>query len=74
MCVCVCVCVCACVCTCVCVCVYMFVFTCVCACVWVCLAVTEAGKVGDRLAKDFFRDEYILNHLIGEVAMTPPVY
>eukprot|EP00731_Ephydatia_muelleri_P032517 Em0024g61a len=28
-------------------------------------AVTEAGKVGDRLAKDFFRDEYILNHLIG---------
>ena len=29
-------------------------------------AVTEAGKVGDKLAQDFFRYEYILNHLIGE--------
>ncbi|XP_064397926.1 3-hydroxyisobutyryl-CoA hydrolase, mitochondrial-like [Halichondria panicea] len=28
-------------------------------------AVTEAGKVGDKLAQDFFRYEYILNHLIG---------
>ena len=39
---------------------------CVCVCVCVCTAVTEAGKVGDRLAKEFFREEYILNHLIGE--------
>ncbi|KAK7938317.1 hypothetical protein WMY93_001643 [Mugilogobius chulae] len=28
-------------------------------------AVTEAGKVGDPLAEDFFREEYILNHAIG---------
>ncbi|KAM7407834.1 hypothetical protein PAMA_003547 [Pampus argenteus] len=28
-------------------------------------AVTEAGKVGDSLAQDFFREEYILNNLIG---------
>ncbi|KAL0964018.1 hypothetical protein UPYG_G00316570 [Umbra pygmaea] len=28
-------------------------------------AVTEAGKVGDSLAKDFFREEYILNNTIG---------
>ncbi|XP_062566224.1 3-hydroxyisobutyryl-CoA hydrolase, mitochondrial-like isoform X2 [Saccostrea cucullata] len=28
-------------------------------------AVTEAGKVGDRLAQDFFREEYILNNKIG---------
>ncbi|XP_055493742.1 3-hydroxyisobutyryl-CoA hydrolase, mitochondrial isoform X2 [Leucoraja erinacea] len=28
-------------------------------------AVTEAGKVGDRLAEDFFREEYILNNAIG---------
>ncbi|KAJ0070685.1 hypothetical protein NL108_017486, partial [Boleophthalmus pectinirostris] len=28
-------------------------------------AVTEAGKVGDSLAEDFFREEYILNHAIG---------
>ncbi|XP_046902744.1 3-hydroxyisobutyryl-CoA hydrolase, mitochondrial isoform X2 [Hypomesus transpacificus] len=28
-------------------------------------AVTEAGKVGDPLAQDFFREEYILNHAIG---------
>jgi hypothetical protein len=24
-------------------------------------AVTEAGKVGDRLSQDFFKEEYILN-------------
>lgn len=29
-------------------------------------AVTEAGKVGDPLAEDFFREEYILNNAIGE--------
>ncbi len=29
-------------------------------------AVTEAGKVGGSLAQDFFRYEYILNHLIGK--------
>ncbi|KAK7092533.1 hypothetical protein V1264_008264 [Littorina saxatilis] len=28
-------------------------------------AVTEAGKVGDSLAKDFFKEEYILNFKIG---------
>ncbi|KAM3862501.1 3-hydroxyisobutyryl-CoA hydrolase, mitochondrial [Diretmus argenteus] len=28
-------------------------------------AVTEAGKVGDALAQDFFREEYILNNVIG---------
>ncbi|XP_067843838.1 3-hydroxyisobutyryl-CoA hydrolase, mitochondrial isoform X2 [Heptranchias perlo] len=28
-------------------------------------AVTDAGKVGDRLAEDFFREEYILNNAIG---------
>ncbi|XP_019624581.1 PREDICTED: 3-hydroxyisobutyryl-CoA hydrolase, mitochondrial-like isoform X2 [Branchiostoma belcheri] len=28
-------------------------------------AVTEAGKAGDRLAADFFREEYILNNAIG---------
>lgn len=28
-------------------------------------AVTDAGKVGDSLAQDFFREEYILNNLIG---------
>uniref|UniRef100_A0A8C2ZMV0 3-hydroxyisobutyryl-CoA hydrolase n=1 Tax=Cyclopterus lumpus TaxID=8103 RepID=A0A8C2ZMV0_CYCLU len=29
-------------------------------------AVTEAGKAGDPLAEDFFREEYILNNAIGE--------
>ena len=29
------------------------------------LAVTDAGKVGDDLSKNFFREEYILNHAIG---------
>lgn len=28
-------------------------------------AVTDAGKVGDRLSQDFFREEYILNNAIG---------
>ncbi|XP_055734957.1 3-hydroxyisobutyryl-CoA hydrolase, mitochondrial [Salvelinus fontinalis] len=28
-------------------------------------AVTEAGKIGDALAKNFFREEYILNNTIG---------
>ncbi|XP_076016664.1 3-hydroxyisobutyryl-CoA hydrolase, mitochondrial [Genypterus blacodes] len=28
-------------------------------------AVTEAGKVGDSLAQDFFREEYVLNNAIG---------
>jgi hypothetical protein len=27
--------------------------------------VTEAGKIGDALAKNFFREEYILNNTIG---------
>lgn len=30
------------------------------------LAVTEAGKAGDSLAQDFFREEYILNNAIGK--------
>ncbi|XP_056294071.1 3-hydroxyisobutyryl-CoA hydrolase, mitochondrial isoform X2 [Pseudoliparis swirei] len=30
------------------------------------IAVTESGKVGDPLAEDFFREEYILNNAIGE--------
>lgn len=29
-------------------------------------AVTEAGKAGDSLAVDFFREEYMLNNLIGK--------
>ncbi|WAR04403.1 HIBCH-like protein [Mya arenaria] len=29
------------------------------------LAVTEAGKVGGDLARDFFKEEYILNNKIG---------
>ncbi|XP_061468880.1 3-hydroxyisobutyryl-CoA hydrolase, mitochondrial isoform X5 [Rhineura floridana] len=28
-------------------------------------AITEAGRTGDRLAQDFFREEYILNNAIG---------
>ena len=28
-------------------------------------AVTEAGKSGDSLAQDFFREEYVLNNTIG---------
>ncbi|XP_073329813.1 3-hydroxyisobutyryl-CoA hydrolase, mitochondrial [Pagrus major] len=28
-------------------------------------AVTDAGKVGDSLAEDFFREEYVLNNAIG---------
>ncbi|NXI41371.1 HIBCH protein, partial [Galbula dea] len=28
-------------------------------------AITDAGKVGDRLAQDFFREEYTLNNAIG---------
>jgi len=28
--------------------------------------VTEAGKVRDRLSKDFFWGEYNLNHMIGK--------
>ncbi|XP_005996601.1 3-hydroxyisobutyryl-CoA hydrolase, mitochondrial [Latimeria chalumnae] len=28
-------------------------------------AVTEAGKVGDKLSQDFFKEEYILNNAIG---------
>ncbi|XP_009949289.1 PREDICTED: 3-hydroxyisobutyryl-CoA hydrolase, mitochondrial-like, partial [Leptosomus discolor] len=28
-------------------------------------AITDAGKVGGRLAQDFFREEYILNNAIG---------
>ncbi|XP_064308078.1 3-hydroxyisobutyryl-CoA hydrolase, mitochondrial isoform X1 [Phalacrocorax carbo] len=28
-------------------------------------AIADAGKVGDRLTKDFFREEYILNNAIG---------
>ncbi|XP_050772338.1 3-hydroxyisobutyryl-CoA hydrolase, mitochondrial isoform X3 [Gopherus flavomarginatus] len=28
-------------------------------------AITDAGKVGDRLTQDFFREEYILNNAIG---------
>ncbi|XP_034641949.1 3-hydroxyisobutyryl-CoA hydrolase, mitochondrial [Trachemys scripta elegans] len=28
-------------------------------------SITDAGKVGDRLAQDFFREEYILNNAVG---------
>ena len=28
-------------------------------------AVTEAGKSGDPLAQDFFREEYVMNNTIG---------
>ncbi|KAM9122964.1 3-hydroxyisobutyryl-CoA hydrolase, mitochondrial [Pangshura tecta] len=28
-------------------------------------AITDAGKVGDKLAQDFFREEYILNNAVG---------
>lgn len=31
-------------------------------------AVTDAGKVGDPLAQNFFKEEYILNHKIGTYA------
>jgi len=31
------------------------------------LAVTEAGKLGGDLAKDFFKEEYILNNKIGKI-------
>lgn len=30
-------------------------------------AVTEAGKVGDRLSQDFFKEEYMLNNKIGKI-------
>ncbi|XP_062972328.1 3-hydroxyisobutyryl-CoA hydrolase, mitochondrial [Elgaria multicarinata webbii] len=33
-------------------------------------AITEAGKSGDRLAQDFFREEYILNNAIGTCQKT----
>ncbi|XP_030064938.1 3-hydroxyisobutyryl-CoA hydrolase, mitochondrial [Microcaecilia unicolor] len=33
-------------------------------------AVTDAGKVGHRLAQDFFREEYILNNAIGTCKKT----
>ena len=36
---------------------------------YICLkisAVTEAGKVGGQLAKDFFKEEYMLNSKIGK--------
>lgn len=33
--------------------------------VFVLPAVTEAGKAGDALSEDFFREEYILNNAIG---------
>ena len=32
-------------------------------------AVTEAGKVGGQLAKDFFKEEYILNNKIGKYSL-----
>ncbi|EMP26245.1 3-hydroxyisobutyryl-CoA hydrolase [Chelonia mydas] len=34
-------------------------------------AVTDAGKVGDRLAQDFFREEYILNNAVGNLGGLP---
>lgn len=34
-------------------------------------AVTDAGKAGDALAEDFFREEYILNNAIG-IKITKP--
>lgn len=34
-------------------------------CIVVHIAVTEAGKVGDPLAQNFFQGEYGLNHYIG---------
>ena len=30
---------------------------------------TEAGKVGERLAQDFFREEYTLNYYTGTYVM-----
>lgn len=30
-------------------------------------ALTEAGKVGDPLTKNLFREEYTLNYAIGEL-------
>jgi hypothetical protein len=30
-------------------------------------AVTESGKLGGQLAKDFFKEEYILNNKIGNI-------
>uniref|UniRef100_A0A3B3SA23 3-hydroxyisobutyryl-CoA hydrolase n=1 Tax=Paramormyrops kingsleyae TaxID=1676925 RepID=A0A3B3SA23_9TELE len=36
-------------------------------------AVTEAGKSGDSLAQDFFREEYILNNTIGCMAPCSPL-
>lgn len=30
-------------------------------------AVTEAGKAGDSLAEEFFREEYTLNYTIGKL-------
>ena len=30
---------------------------------------TEAGKVGGQLAKDFFKEEYMLNSKIGKYSM-----
>uniref|UniRef100_A0A3Q3X3K0 3-hydroxyisobutyryl-CoA hydrolase n=1 Tax=Mola mola TaxID=94237 RepID=A0A3Q3X3K0_MOLML len=34
-------------------------------------AVTEAGKAGESLAEDFFREEYILNNAIGKCLQKP---
>ena len=33
------------------------------------LAVTDAGKVGDPLPENFFKEEYILNSTIGSLAV-----
>lgn len=36
-------------------------------------AVTEAGKAGDSLAQDFFREEYMLNNAIGLIFRFTPL-
>ena len=38
-------------------------FVCILFC---CIAITEAGKVGDPLTVGFFKEEYTLNFTIGE--------
>lgn len=35
---------------------------------WFVLALTDAGKAGDSLAQDLFREEYILNNAIGKIS------
>lgn len=45
---------------------YQQMFNQLCESVFLYSAVTEAGKAGEPLAVDFFREEYILNNSIGK--------